>query len=70
MTDHAQDWTRASLLALLSGDSQRVRLDRLRRLGVLDDDHHVTARATSWGSQLPHTAVEDDEPESTPDKTA
>ena len=69
MTDNAESWTRESLLALLSKDPQPARLDRLRRLGVLDEHNQVTARAKNWGGKLPHTAVEDDEPETPPEAT-
>ena len=67
MTDHAESWTRESLLELLSSETQATRLDRLRRLGIIDDDNQVTARAKTWGGKLPHTAVQDDDPESPPD---
>lgn len=61
MTEQADTWSLDSLLALLSRDSQAERLDRLRRLGLLDEQNRVTAAIRSWGSVLSHTAVEDDD---------
>jgi hypothetical protein len=64
MKTDAKDWTRASLLEVLKMDSREARLDRLRRMGVLDAQNRLTPRANSWGDEyISHTLVEDEAPE-------
>lgn len=61
MKTDAKDWTRASLLEVLKTDSRETRLDRLRRMGVLDAQNRLTPRAKNWGDEyVSHTLVEDE----------
>jgi hypothetical protein len=58
----AKDWTRKALLEIFEADTQETRLDRLRRMGVLDEHNNLTDRVTNWGADyVSHTLVESDE---------
>lgn len=65
----AKDWTRKALLAIFDADTQETRLDRLRRMGVLDEHNNLTERATNWGADyVSHTLVQGDEAASDDDE--
>jgi Ran GTPase-activating protein (RanGAP) involved in mRNA processing and transport len=57
----AKDWTRKALLDILDADTPEAGLERLRRMGVLDEHNNLTERVTNWGADyVSHTLVEGD----------
>jgi hypothetical protein len=52
MIDDESSWTRESLLNILSSGTLDERLDRLRRMGVIDKNNNLVSKPHKWGKNF------------------